>query len=381
MLPHTAHAVTARRKGDRGRRARGRWSDLRFLVVLLLPALAIRDLLFASGSLVWHLLAVYSVVVLADAVVPVARRDTRDQSQAAGNSWLCSTVLRLYVPLHLSLQVIAGVTVWRLGWSAVLPVACCVGLICGALGVTVAHELGHSVYRFDRGLAWVLMGSVFYAQFMVEHYRGHHPRAATRRDAATARKGESLWRFLPRSIKGGTLHAWKLEARRLHQSRRAWGHSPLVWCAQANVLFVLATIVAMALPVLAFALLQAVIAVCLLESVNYIGHYGLQRLEQGVRIEKFKAIHAWSTNTFVGNALLLNVQHHADHHVSPWKAYPALVPQDNGPRLPTGYAGCVLLAMLPPLWFRVMDPRLMQARQRAGLQDLSTRPSVLMDRR
>jgi alkane 1-monooxygenase len=150
------------------------------------------------------------------------------------------------------MQVLAAYLVWRSGWGAVLPVACCVGLIGGALGVSVAHELGHSVYRFDRGLAWVLMCSVFYAQFMVEHYRGHHPRASTRRDPATARRGESLWQFLPRSIKGGTLHAWKLEARRLHQNRQTWGHSPLVWCAQANVLFVLAAVVALALPVLVF---------------------------------------------------------------------------------------------------------------------------------
>jgi len=381
MRHNTAHAFTARRKGDRGRPARGKWSDLRFAAVLVLPALAIWDVLFAIDALVWHMLSAYLLVLIVDAVVPVAQRGTADPTPASGASWFCSAVLRLYVPLHVGLQVLAGVAVWRAGWGSVVPIAVSVGLVCGALGVTVAHELGHSVYRFDRALAWALMGSVMYAQFMVEHYRGHHPRASTWRDPATARRGESLWRFLPRSIKGSTLHAWKLEARRLHQSQRTWGHSPLVWCAQANALFILATIVAMALPLLAFALLQAVIAVVLLESVNYIGHYGLQRLEQGMRIEKFKPIHAWSAHTFIGNAVLLNVQHHADHHVSPWKTFSALVPQHNSPALPLGYAGSVLLAMLPPLWFRVMDPRLSQARQQAGTEGMPTRPGVLMDRR
>jgi alkane 1-monooxygenase len=265
----------------------------------------------------------------------------------------------------------------QLGWAEGVMVAASIGLLVGALGVPVAHELGHSVKRYDRVLAWVLMTSIGYAHFMIEHYRGHHPRAATSRDPASARFGESLWRFLPRAIRFGLVHAWKLEARRLFQGQKSWGNSPLVWALLVNLLFVLATVVCMVPTVLVFMVTQGLVAVLLLECVNYIGHYGLERQQPDFRIETFKPCHAWSANKAFSNTLLLNLQHHADHHVSPWKSFRALTPILGSPELPAGYAGSILLATVPTLWFNVMHPKLEKIKRERALAYIPTRPAPL----
>jgi alkane 1-monooxygenase len=233
-----------------------------------------------------------------------------------------------------------------------------VGGVTGSQGITFAHELGHSKSRLDRALAWLLMGSVLYAHFMVEHYRGHHPRAATEDDPATARRGESLWRFLPRTLAGSLASAWRLEARQLSQRRRGWVHSPLAWATALQLLGLVALALVFGSAALLFWLVQAAYAVFLLEAINYIEHYGLVR-HAGAdgRREPFAARHAWNADHALTNCFIANLQRHSDHHLHAWKPYATLEPLP-GPQLPTGYAGCLFLASVPRLWFRAMEPRL-----------------------
>jgi alkane 1-monooxygenase len=232
-----------------------------------------------------------------------------------------------------------------------------VGGVTGSQGITFAHELGHSKSRLDRALGWLLMGSVLYAHFMVEHYRGHHPRAATQDDPATARRGESLWRFLPRTLAGSLASAWRLEAQQLARLRRGWPRSPLLWAtvAQAALLAALAAWGGSA--ALLFWLVQAAYAVFLLEAINYVEHYGLERRRVDGRPEPFGVQHAWNADHALTNCFIANLQRHSDHHMHAWKPYQALQALP-GPRLPTGYAGCLFLASVPPLWFRLMHRRL-----------------------
>src|SRR5207237_4029985 len=125
-------------------------------------------------------------------------------------------------------------------WTVVLGVAYGVGFLTGAQGITFAHELGHGKRKADRMLGWILMTSVNYPQFMVEHYRGHHVRVATREDPASARFGESLWRFLPRSVIGSTIDGWALEARRLRERGKSWLAAPLFWAWAFNLSSIIA---------------------------------------------------------------------------------------------------------------------------------------------
>jgi alkane 1-monooxygenase len=207
------------------------------------------------------------------------------------------------------------------------------------------------------------MACVAYPQFMVEHYRGHHVRAATWDDPASARAGESLWRFLPRTLAGSLRGAWQLESARLGRSRQSWLASPLLWCTVLNLAFVLALCALAQWKLLAFWLLQSAFAVWLLETVNYIEHYGLQRRTGADgRPEPFGPAHAWNADHVLSNSLLANLQRHSDHHMHAWKPFPQLQAVPQAPQLPTGYAGCILLAAVPPVWFALMHPRMAAAR-------------------
>lgn len=348
-----------------------RISDLRFLVAWLLPALTLYSVLAAPAYSALWTLAIWWGVALLDALAPGADHSPAPVSAEAKLPYF-RWVLRLYVVLQLALIVVgarAAVQAATLGgWLTVLSVAFSVGFITGSLGITFAHELGHGTRKADRFCAWLLMTSVSYGHFMVEHYRGHHPRAATPADPASARPGESLYRFLPRTLWGSLASGWRLEALRIGQMKSSWARSPLAWSAAISFILIVAPVLYLpaseAIKYVAFFMGQSGVAILLLEIVNYIEHYGLQRRSDGGRPEPFGMMHAWNADHLVTNSMLANLQRHSDHHMHAWKPYATLAALP-GPQLPTGYAGCMLLALLPPLWFALMHPRL-RALQSAG---------------
>ena len=328
-----------------------------------LPPLAVG---LAAGQAFWlawaTLLAVQLGLALAERV-PAWRHSPPAATQTAGHR----TCLRLHVPLQ------AGLMAWALWLIGTQPVAAtpgavallglAVGGISGSQGITFAHELGHARSRLDRALAWGLMASVNYAHFMVEHYRGHHPRAATLADPASARRGETLWAFLPRTLAGSLRSAWALEAARLRQRHIGWQRSPLMWATLAQGAWMLGLWVWLGPMALWFWAVQAAYAVFLLEAINYIEHYGLQRRTEGGRAEPFGVMHAWNADHLLTNAVIANLQRHSDHHMHAWKPYAELQALP-GPQLPTGYAGCLFLATVPRLWFAALHPRLDALAQR-----------------
>ena len=312
-----------------------------------------------AQSALWTL-GLWIIIAAADVWLPGGGRSPGPISAPARLSYF-RWVLRGYVPLQLVLIAAGAHAALRSDWLTLLGVAFSVGFITGSQGITFAHELGHSKSKFDRACAWVLMSSVCYGHFMVEHYRGHHPRAATHEDPASARRGESLYRFLPRTLWGSLASGWQLEAQRIAQFKSSWFRSPLAWSAAGSLMpFVLAALyfpAPAAIKIIAFFAAQSAVAFLLLEVVNYIEHYGLQRRQQGRRREAFGVMHAWNADHLLTNSMLANLQRHSDHHMHAWKAYPSLAALP-GPQLPTGYAGCLMLAMVPPLWFGLMHKRL-----------------------
>jgi alkane 1-monooxygenase len=299
----------------------------------------------------WGTMALVQLLLALAERVPALQRSPAAEPQTA---WHRACV-RLHVPLQAALLAYGTglIAIGGHGAGAAAALGLAVGGITGSQGITFAHELGHSRSRLDRVLAWCLMASVGYAHFMVEHYRGHHPRAATQADPASARRGESLWRFLPRTLAGSFVSAWRLEAARLRQHKRGWAQSPLLWASVAQLVVLIALPLAFGAAALVFWLVQAAYAVFLLETVNYIEHYGLQRTPG----QPFGMQHAWNADHLLTNSLLANLQRHSDHHMHAWKPYAELQPLP-GPQLPTGYAGCLFMATVPPLWFAVMHRRL-----------------------
>ena len=268
---------------------------------------------------------------------------------------------RIYVLLQLA------VTGWAAWWVArgstslveAIGLTLSAGVTTGVFGFVAAHEMIHSRLPWERALGLALLGTVFYMHFRIAHVHGHHVRAATADDPASARQGEGLYAFLVRSVGGQLREAWQFEAR--HQRRadrrviRA-GNRMLVYFAIEGAF--LAAVALTSLKALAFVVAVAVIAVALLESFNYVAHYGLTRIiEADGRLERLAPHHSWNSGRRMNNAALFNMGRHSDHHRRMTRSYEQLEPLIGCAELPSGYAAALLTALVPPLWRRVMDPR------------------------
>jgi alkane 1-monooxygenase len=242
-----------------------------------------------------------------------------------------------------------------------IGLALTVAMVAG-IAINTAHELGHKRERLERWLSRVALAQSGYGHFFIEHNRGHHVRVATPEDPASARLGESFYAFWPRTVAGSLRSAWGLERARLRRMDRSlWTPRNDILSAWAMTVVLFAALaLAFGPVVLPYLLLQAVLGFSLLEVVNYLEHYGLlrSRREDG-RYERTRPEHSWNSNNTASNVLLYHLQRHSDHHANPIRRYQALRHVDEAPQLPTGYAGMIVLAAIPPLWRRVMDRRLL----------------------
>jgi alkane 1-monooxygenase len=230
------------------------------------------------------------------------------------------------------------------------------------IAINTAHELGHKRDRLERWLSKIALAQSGYGHFFVEHNRGHHVRVATPEDPASARMGESFWAFLPRTVRGSVISAWELEKEWLERhGRKTWSiHNNVLNAWAMTVVLFGGLTLALGPRVLPFLLIQMVIGFPLLEVVNYLEHYGLLRQTRpDGRYELTRPEHSWNSNNVASNVLLYHLQRHSDHHANPTRRFQALRHVDEAPQLPTGYAGMILLALVPPLWRRVMDGRLL----------------------
>lgn len=232
--------------------------------------------------------------------------------------------------------------------------------IVGGLGINVAHELIHKDDKLETRAGGFLLSLVCYAGFKVEHLRGHHVHVSTPEDASSSRYNQSLYNFLPQAYVRNFLNAWKLEAERLQRKGHktvSW-HNELIWWYSLSALVLAAFTIAFGWLGAVFFLGQSFIAFTLLEIVNYLEHYGLHRrkLENG-RYERTGPEHSWNSNYFLTNVFLFHLQRHSDHHAWAKRRYQILRHHDVAPQLPAGYSAMIVLAMFPPLWRRVMNPR------------------------
>jgi alkane 1-monooxygenase len=242
-----------------------------------------------------------------------------------------------------------------------IGLALSVGVVSG-VAINTAHELGHKRASLERWLSKVALAQSGYGHFFIEHNRGHHVRVATPEDPASSRLGESFYAFLPRTVSGSLRSSWELETERLARSNRGpmtVKNDILNAWAMTLVLFAALTAI-FGIEILPYLLIQAVIGFSLLEVVNYLEHYGLLRGKRDDgRYERTQPEHSWNSNNVASNVLLYHLQRHSDHHANPTRRYQSLRHFDEAPQLPTGYAGMVVLACVPPLWRRVMDRRLL----------------------
>jgi alkane 1-monooxygenase len=276
--------------------------------------------------------------------------------------------LRLFVPVQLGLLGFAAHTAGQFSSDplSLFGLALSTGVVTGACGITIAHELMHRRRALDRGLAELLMSSVAYGHFTTEHVFGHHRFVATRQDPASARLGESFYQFLPRTLFQGARSGFALEAGRLRArglGRGSLRDGRLRWVAASLAFAVGATALGGPAGLLVW-LGQAGVAIVLLELINYLEHYGLERDTDGKgRAERVRISHSWNSGHLVSGLFLFRLTRHSEHHVDATRPYERLPPGTEAPQLPAGYASMLLLALVPPLWFRVMDPRVKALRR------------------
>ncbi len=241
-------------------------------------------------------------------------------------------------------------------------------LVTGGIGITVAHELGHKKSSLEQFYSKLILMTVCYMHFYIEHNRGHHVQVATPADPATARKDENFYSFWFRSVFNSYTHAWQLE----NESLSRQGNSlfslknemiwftilPILFCATLTFIFSYVNgRIVWEVPLFFF--VQSVVGFSLLELVNYIEHYGIVRkLTSNGKYERVNPLHSWNASHLISNFFLFQLQRHSDHHANAIKRYQVLNHYDESPQLPFGYPTMILIALLPPLWFACMNPLL-----------------------
>ncbi|MDP3859338.1 MAG: fatty acid desaturase [Stagnimonas sp.] len=364
------------------------WTDGKrywWLLSPALPLIALASVLGAlaggPGALLWLLPVVFYGLVPALDWLLGEDRVNAPESAVAGldqDAWY-RRIVYLYVPTQ---YLLTGLGAWMAvqghlaAWELV-GLTLTVGMING-VGINTAHELGHKTSALERWLAKITLAPVAYGHFYIEHNKGHHKNVATPEDPASSRMGETFWAFLPRSVIGSARSAWAIERERLQRlGKSVWSldNDNLQSWAMTVVLF--GTLGLWLGPwALVFLVVQAVYGFCLLEVVNYLEHYGLLRLKDAKgRYERCQPKHSWNSNHVVTNLLLYQLQRHSDHHANPTRRYQALRHFEDSPQLPSGYAAMILLAYFPPLWFRVMDPKVV-AHHGGDLSKASLQPSA-----
>ena len=339
-------------------------ADLRYLSAYLVPASVAAGLAW-QGPWAWATpLLVFGLVPLLELAWP-PRNVISNAPATAGAphhpffDWL----LYLCVPLHVGLLAwyLAILTRVPLTGAETAGLVLSMGICGGSLGINVAHELGHRSRGYEQRLAQVLLGSALYLHFFIEHNRGHHRHVATPLDPATSRFNEPFWQFLPRALGGELRSAWHLEAERLRRNGAA-----TAWSGQNQLLrfmavqlgaVVIVGLVSGGPGLLAWAG-AALVGAVLFQLVNYVEHYGLLRQRTAAGgYERVQPQHSWNSEHAVGRILLYELTRHSDHHYLASRPYHTLRHQPASPQMPTGYPGMMLLAAVPPLWFRVMNRR------------------------
>lgn len=294
---------------------------------------------------------------------PDARNMDKAEEAIAKQDRLYDLFVYLIVPMQLLalFWFLSHITQNGLLWWEKAGMVSALGLCCGTFGINVGHELGHRKPRYEQWLAKTLLLSSLYTHFFIEHNKGHHKHVSTPLDPSSAPKGMHLYRFWLRSVSGSWLKAWQIAAAELKKQGYPALHyrNEMLQLQLLQLVWLLAIGGFWGIEVLLWYLPAAVMGFLLLETVNYIEHYGLCRRQTGPeQYERPLPQHSWNSNHVLGRLMLFELSRHSDHHYMASRKYQVLRHHDDAPQLPTGYPGTMLLATIPPLWFWVMDKRL-----------------------
>jgi alkane 1-monooxygenase len=331
-----------------------------FLALAAVPTLAG----FGATGLWLLLLAVLLIFIALD----TALGDGAEDGSVVGNALVHRGLPWLYIVLQLALILWGAIAASRATDLAdIVALATVIGTTAGTFGMLAAHEAIHARHPAERALGLALLAAVGYMHFRISHLHGHHRFAATLADPATARRGESAYRFLARSIAGQWRQAWAYERARVAGRRCPLLAHRLCRYLAIQAAMVLALALVFGVKALQYQMVMSVVGVLFLELFNYVAHYGLlRRVRADGSLEKLGPQHSWNVRRRFNNWALFNGGHHSDHHRAPGRRYQRLAALEEAPLLPAGYAGSLVLALFPPFWRRAMEPRLGALSRRAS---------------
>ncbi|MBI2731287.1 MAG: alkane 1-monooxygenase [Sphingobacteriales bacterium] len=272
--------------------------------------------------------------------------------------WLYLIVLIQYIALFYFLQSLKD---GSLKWYEIAGRIASMGLLCGVFGINAAHELGHRVNSWEQTLAKALLLTSLYMHFFTEHNKGHHKRVATPDDPSSARYNEPVYTFYFRTVIFSYISAWHIandEVKKkglpvLHWKNEMLQFHIIELAFLGLIIYLFGWIITL------YFMLAATFGFLLLETVNYIEHYGLQRKQTaGGKYERAMPEHSWNSDHTLGRLMLFELSRHSDHHYLASRKYQILRHHDDAPQMPTGYPGMMLLSLLPPAWFYIMNKKI-----------------------
>ncbi len=337
--------------------------DSKYLLAYILPLTAFLSIYLGGIWSFSSLMFGFVLLPILDSLFKGSDKNLTEEQEASKLSrQFFDIILYLNVPILYALLIYYYSTLAKGGLEIyeLIGITMSVGTVLGTTGINVAHELGHRSSKFEQFFAKALLLPNHYLHFFIEHNRGHHKNVATPEDPATSRLNESVYAFWIRSVIGCYKGAWNLENSRLRKEKKAVFslENEMLRFQIVHIIYLIAVGLIFGWNIAPFAIMIGISGFSMLESVNYIEHYGLVRRKKASgRYENVQAIHSWNSDHDIGRIMLYELTRHSDHHFKATRKYQVLRHFDKSPELPHGYPGSILLAMIPPLWYSVMNKR------------------------
>ncbi|MBC7605691.1 MAG: alkane 1-monooxygenase [Burkholderiales bacterium] len=337
---------------------------MKYLYAYSVPVIGIAGIYYGgiwSFSGLWF---AFVLIPILELILPIDKSNYDDKAASKRlknrlfDALLYANVAIVYGALIFCLYKIAYT---NLSLIEIIGMTLSLGIILGSNGINVAHELGHRSNAFEKLLAKVLLIPSHYTHFFIEHNYGHHLHVATPQDPSTAKYNQNLYSFWLQTVTGTYTKAWQIQ-RKLNAAEERPFFSvkhDMFWFAMIQLAYLILVMTLFGFKALLFAVFAGIVGLLLLETINYIEHYGLKRkqLPSG-RYERVSEQHSWNSNHILGRIMLYELTRHSDHHFKSQKKYQILEYHDQSPQLPFGYPTSMVLSFFPPLWFAVMNNRI-----------------------
>jgi len=336
--------------------------DLKYVLAYITPLGALMGLWLQGFWVFFTPFFTFILVPFLETILPTAKQNlSQKELLSKDKNKFFNVILYLNIPIVYGL---IGYFLWSLSFeqysiTELVGLTISLGIVVGANGINIAHELGHRKLHFERVFGKILLLPALYMHFFIEHNFGHHLHAATPQDPATAKYNQSIYSFWFSSIKGQYIKAWSIQKSLLGRAKLPFlsSKNDMLWYTLIQFGYLMSVYLFLGELAVGLALCIALSGVLLLETINYIQHYGLKRNKKASgRYERISEIHSWNSNHVLGRILLYELTRHSDHHYRAHKKFQLLEYHQSGPQMPFGYTTSMVLALAPPLWFLVMNP-------------------------